>query len=227
MRAIGRDNITVMDMRVSRQHCILGRDEHGFYVIDTNSTNGTFLRSGTSEFQRIARGTRVYIDAASDVRLGAIDGPSIRIPVSAACTADPAVPQEKLPLKTDVENPAKSRQSPGCFEPGDYQEIDIGNQVITHTTRFDLSECEQSVIEGVLRDIMQNRRIKIKNGPHGPFFVSGRAHYQYAHERLRIPDDLIVVDCGFAQMSMAECKFLFAIRPDQGCDQDRETQEGL
>lgn len=212
--SIGRDNIAVMDMRVSRHHCILGRDGNSYYLIDTNSTNGTYRQVGTSEFRRLPRGKQFYLDPGSEIRLGATDGPAIRMPicmltqVGTVCKGETADSQDH-PI---VHCPSKqSHECIGRSGAADYfPQASNRSAILTDLFNFDLTDCERVVIERVLQDINENRRIKMDYGPAGSVFLSGSAHYYYAHEKLRIPDELILVDCGCKQMSMAAYKLQVA-----------------
>lgn len=63
----GETPILVSDLTVSGQHCLLRPTGDGWEIVDTDSTNGTFVRE-RGEWRRIDRARVVETD---EVRLGA------------------------------------------------------------------------------------------------------------------------------------------------------------
>jgi len=64
MFIIGRGvatDITVWDIRVSRVHCRIDRDETGYVVTDLNAANGTFVNGQKIETHRLKPGDEIKV----------------------------------------------------------------------------------------------------------------------------------------------------------------------
>lgn len=234
---IGRNDISITDKRVSRQHCVVGRDERGFFVVDTRSTNGTFVKTALG-FLKALENEPVYLDGENEVRLGAPDGPAIRVPspdespLDGSCvesSVSNASNSKPLPSPNPPPQPSQhwSEQMRLIFEEGHgsggsdenvgrnhssaspFRQIEMRVASMYVQFGYDLADCQHLVIDKVLRDIKENLRIRIGSGAAGPYFVSGSAHYYYAREKLGIPDELILVDSEYGVVSMAELRARF------------------
>ena len=66
---IGRDennNVVIDDPLVTRMHCQIASDNHdGFYLIDNNSTNGTFVNG-----MRVSPGVKTALNRTDIIRIG-------------------------------------------------------------------------------------------------------------------------------------------------------------
>ncbi|HEY9871456.1 MAG TPA: FHA domain-containing protein, partial [Candidatus Obscuribacterales bacterium] len=74
-KIIGRSeesDLRIDDRAISRNHALIGRDQKGFYIVDLNSSNGTYIkRQGSNKFERIAANEQVRINLPGDeIRLG-------------------------------------------------------------------------------------------------------------------------------------------------------------
>jgi pSer/pThr/pTyr-binding forkhead associated (FHA) protein len=64
MFIIGRGvatDITVWDIRVSRVHCRIDRDENGFLITDLNASNGTYVNGRKIETHRLRPGDEIKV----------------------------------------------------------------------------------------------------------------------------------------------------------------------
>jgi signal transduction histidine kinase len=57
----GQADIVIADREVSGRHAEIGRDEHGYYLRDLGSTNGTFINDRQVRREYLVGGDRIYI----------------------------------------------------------------------------------------------------------------------------------------------------------------------
>lgn len=92
--AIGRKHQTIADGNVSRNHAVVGTDQKGTYIADSESVTGTWVRpAGEADFRMVAPGQRYYVRAGDEVRLGGAKGTEVHfILPQAEVPAPPLVP---------------------------------------------------------------------------------------------------------------------------------------
>ncbi len=96
-----RQDLVVRDVRVSRQHAVILRDQESFAVIDQNSTHGTFLNG--------VRIHRARLNPDDVLHLGSLSGPALRFSLDATdddslhCATPCLTPGARAGLSNPVE----------------------------------------------------------------------------------------------------------------------------
>ena len=109
---------------VSREHCRIGTDANGLYIIDMNSANGTYVNG-----QRLSPGTRISLPPGSRVTAGAnteidlnvvrarLEGQTIQAPPPPPIAPPPAPAAVPAPAPQPVSQPTPQPSQPPQMRP--------------------------------------------------------------------------------------------------------------